>query len=91
MQCDPQSHYPVRETIVKQGFSVKRHSALIAACVFLAVASGDQGGNDRVLILFGAQHSDIFVYFDSCVRNRNSIPWVKARKRNYALIKSHVQ
>jgi hypothetical protein len=91
MQYDPQSN-PVRETdIIKHGFTIKQRSALIAAYIFLSVAGGDQSGDDRVLILFGAQHADIFDYFDEFARKSKSIPWIKMRKRNYAVIKSHTQ
>jgi hypothetical protein len=91
MTYDPESN-PVRESdIIKYGYTNKQRSALIAAYIFLSVAGGDQGADDRVLVFFGEEHLDLLEYFEYFVRNSYMIPWVNKRKRNYGIIASHVR
>lgn len=91
MQYDPPGPTARETDLIKQGFSNKQRSALIAAYIFLCVAGGDQGGNDRVLIFFGEEHADILDQFEYMVRNSIHVTWLNKRKRNYGIIASHVR
>lgn len=78
------------EAILKDGFKIKQRSALVAAYLFLCVAGGDQTGDDRIIIFFGAEHADVLTAFEHLVLKSTQVPWVRKRKRNYCNIPTNV-
>ncbi len=78
------------EAILKNGFKIKERSALVAAYLFLCVAGGDQTGDDRIIVFFGAEHADVLTAFEHLVLKSTQVPWVRKRKRNYCNIPTNV-
>ncbi len=73
-----------------ESLSARKRSRIIAAYLFLCFAGGDQSKQDRVLILIGENHVDIFEHLERFIQESTAITWVKNRPRTYLTIPSHV-
>lgn len=66
--------------------NVEGRSALVAGYLVLTTAGGDQAQIDKVLIFFGAEHSDILEKYEQYAKLY--APWLLKRARTYFIIDS---
>ena len=71
--------------------SAKQRSIVVAAYIYLCLASGNQNTADKVLIFFGENHSDILTsHFEYFVRHTTST-WMQNRPRSLMMVRSSVR
>lgn len=98
LERDLRKYYPAAQDDVHEdelfkehlGLNYKQRSMVIAAYIFLSLAGGDQSKSDRVLILIGENHLDIFDQLEVMIDGSTAVTWLKSRPRTYLTIPSNV-